>query len=178
MRWQYSINQIIRDNWLSLTLSLVLNTFQLYHLNVLRKCRTAELGGHVDICNECGHYQIAYNSCRNRHCTTCQGLNREEWIIRQEAKLLDTNYFHVVFTLPSQLNGLCLAYPRLMYNLLFQASWKTIQAFASDPKFLGAKTGMTAVLHTWGQTLILHPHLHLDEHHTKHPLHLLLLENY
>lgn len=160
MRWQHSINQIIRDNWLPLTKSSLFNTFQLYHLNALRRCRTAELGGHVDICSDCGHYQIAYNSCRNRHCPTCQGLNREEWIIRQEAKLLDTNYFHVVFTLPAELNGLCLAHPRLMYQLLFRCSWQTIKAFASDAKFLGAKTGMTAVLHTWGQALTLHPHLH------------------
>ncbi len=134
--------------------------FHLWHLNRIGQCRTAVLGGHVHICEECGHYEIGYNSCRNRHCPTCQSLKREEWVLKQEANLLDVPYFHVVFTLPSELNGLCLAHPRLMYTLLFHSAWQTIQGFAGDPKFLGAKTGMTGVLHTWGQSLPLHPHVH------------------
>jgi len=160
MKWLYSINQIISEHWQTIQQAGQFNSFELYHLNQLRKCRTAELGGHINACDQCGHFQIAYNSCRNRHCPSCQGLKREEWIIKQEANLLPVPYFHVVFTLPAQLNGLCMAHPRLMYALLFRCAQQTINAFAKDPKFLGAKTGMTAVLHTWGQNLSLHPHLH------------------
>lgn len=160
MKWKYTVNQIIQDQWLNIQHSGKFNSFELYHLNQLRQCRTATLGGHINACDQCGHFQIAYNSCRNRHCPSCQGLKREEWIIRQEANLLPVPYFHVVFTLPAQLNGLCIAHPRLMYSLLFRSAQQTIKAFAKDPNFLGAHTGMTAVLHTWGQNLCLHPHLH------------------
>ena len=160
MRWKYSVGQIIRNNWDYIQHSGVFNSFKIKHLSALSKCRTAALGGHVDACEDCGFYKISYNSCGNRHCPTCGSLKREEWILRQEEKLLDVPYFHVVFTLPHELNPLCLYRPRLMYGLLFRAAWQTIQAFAADPKYLGAKTGMTAVLHTWGQQLSLHPHLH------------------
>lgn len=160
MRWKFSVGDIINQHWNKIQHWTCLTTYAIYMLNIIRKCRTADLGGNVNLCDQCGHYQIAYNSCRNRHCPTCQGLKREEWIAKQEAQLLPVPYFHVVFTLPHELNGLSLAYPRILYNLLFQASWQTIQAFAKDPKLLGAKTGMTAVLHTWGQNLSLHPHLH------------------
>jgi len=129
-------------------------------LQAIRACRTAELGAHIDACDQCGHLRISYNSCRNRHCPKCQGLNKEMWTIQQEDQLLPTAYFHVVFTLPHQLNGLCLHNPRFMYNLLLQAAWYTLHTFASDPKWLGAKTAATMVLHTWGQTLVLHPHVH------------------
>lgn len=129
-------------------------------LAAIRRCRTAALGGHVDACEECGHLRISYNSCRNRHCPKCQGLNKEMWIIQQEGQLLPTTYFHVVFTIPHELNPLCLHQPRLMYNLLFRAAWYTLDTFARDPKWLGAKTAATIVLHTWGQNLSLHPHLH------------------
>ena len=159
MKWQFSLNQIIRDNWLAIKKIPTFNIFQLYHLNQLRKCRTAELGGHLLGCKNCGFYKIAYNSCRNRHCN-CQAKKREEWMLKQEDILLNVPYFHVVFTLPSALNGLCLAHPRLMYTTLFRCAWKTLQTFAQDPKFLGAKTGATMVLHTWGQNLQLHPHVH------------------
>jgi len=160
MKWQYSVNQIIQEHWQSIQQSPLFNSFDLYQLNQLRNCRTAALGGHINACDQCGHFEIAYNSCRNRHCPSCQGLKREEWILQQEAMLLPVPYFHVVFTLPAELNALCIAKPRLMYTLLFQSAQQTIKAFAKDPKFLGAKTGMTAVLHTWGQNLSLHPHLH------------------
>lgn len=129
-------------------------------LSAIRRCRTAALGGHVDACDECGHLRISYNSCRNRHCPKCQGLNKEMWIIQQEDQLLPTTYFHVVFTIPHELNPLCLYQPALMYNLLFKAAWFTLDTFARDPKWLGAKTAATMVLHTWGQNLSLHPHLH------------------
>jgi len=160
MRWQNSVGQILRTNWDKITSSELFNTFKIKHLSAISKCRTAALGGHVDACQACGFFKISYNSCGNRHCPTCGALKREEWIARQEEKLLEVPYFHVVFTLPHELNELSLQHPRLLYGLLFKTAWQTIRAFAKDPKYLGAKTGMTAVLHTWGQNLSLHPHLH------------------
>jgi len=142
--------------------SLVANSWQLRTLHALRKCRTAELGGHIDRCDQtdCGHLHLSYNSCRNRHCPKCQGHKREEWMQARQQELLPVPYYHVVFTIPSELNRLCLHQPKKMYNLLFASAWKTIQGFAANEKFLAAKTGMIAVLHTWGQNLSLHPHLH------------------
>jgi hypothetical protein len=104
--------------------------------------------------------QYKYHSCRNRHCPSCQGSKREQWIERQQKYLLDVPYFHVVFTLPEELRSLCLLNPKAMYNLLFKASWETIKTLSKDVKYLGAQSGMTAVLHTWSQNLSLHPHLH------------------
>ena len=129
-------------------------------LNAIEHCRTAYFGGHVDKCDSCNHERISYNSCRNRHCPKCQGTNRERWIMARQNDLLPTTYFHVVFTLPQELNGLCLKHPAELYNILFQAGKETISTFGNDPKHLGAKTGLIAVLHTWGQNLSLHPHLH------------------
>ena len=160
MRWAHSVGGVISGNWQNILTDSRFNAFQKRHLGHLRLCRTAALGGHVDGCTGCGHYRISYNSCRNRHCPTCQGVKREEWVLRREETLLDVPYFHVVFTLPSELGGLCMAHPKLLYNLLFRCADATVKAFAKDPKYLGAKTGMTAVLHTWGQNLGLHPHLH------------------
>ncbi len=134
------------------------------HLSVLgaiEKCRTAALGGHVDACDSCGHVRISYNSCRNRHCPKCQGTNREQWIAARQQQLLPATYFHAVFTLPQELNTWCMHYPKEMYNLLFNASKQTITTFAQDAKHLGAAPGMISVLHTWGQTLSLHPHIHM-----------------
>lgn len=130
-------------------------------LNAIEKCRTATLGGHVDACDSCGHVRISYNSCRNRHCPKCQGTNREQWIEARQQQLLPVTYFHVVFTLPQELNSWCMHYPKEMYNLLFAASKQTITTFAQDAKHLGAAPGMISVLHTWGQTLSLHPHIHM-----------------
>ena len=130
-------------------------------LNAIEKCRTDYLGGHVDQCNACGHQRISYNSCRNRHCPKCQGTNRERWILARQNDLLPCSYFHVVFTLPEELNWFCLRHPTELYNCLFQASKETILAFGNDTKHLGANTGMISVLHTWGQNLSLHPHVHL-----------------
>lgn len=129
-------------------------------LNAIAKCRTAALGGHVDQCDGCGHERIAYNSCRNRHCPKCQGTNRERWIMERQKDLLPVPYFHVVFTLPQQLNTLCLSHPQQLYSILFQASRQTVMQLGLDPKHLGAKPGMITVLHTWGQQLWLHPHVH------------------
>ena len=160
MRWQFSVNEIIRQQWNYITGSGKFNTFKIKHLSAISQCRTAALGGHVDACSDCGFYKYSYNSCGNRHCPTCGSLKRETWILKQEEKLLKVPYFHVVFTIPHELNRLCLQHPRLIYGLLFRTSCQTLQAFADDPTFLGAKSGMTAVLHTWGQNLSLHPHLH------------------
>jgi len=132
-------------------------------LNVLRAitaCRTAALGGHLDACSRCDHQAISYNSCRNRHCPKCQAQARPRWLARREQDLLSVPYFHVVFTLPHQLNPLCQRYPRLLYDLLFRASAQTMLEVAADPKHLGAKIGFLSILHTWGQNLRLHPHLH------------------
>lgn len=159
MRWRHSVNDIIRIHWNSIQ-QANLNSYQLFQLNNLRKCGTEELGGHAIKCKDCMHLQYIYHSCRNRHCPSCQGKQREQWIAKQQQYLLDVPYFHVVFTLPHELNELCLEHPRIMYNILFKASWDTIKTLSKDPKFLGAQAGMTAVLHTWSQNLGLHPHLH------------------
>lgn len=134
-----------------------LNSWQLRTLSALRKCRTAALGGHIDACGECGNLSISYNSCRNRHCPKCQGKNREKWIVARETELLPVPYFHVVFTVPDCLNQLALYDPKMVYDILFESAWETLQTFG---KYRGLKTGMIGVLHTWGQNLSLHPHLH------------------
>ena len=122
--------------------------------------RTAALGGHVDACPQCGHQAISYNSCRNRHCPKCQAQAREQWLAARERELLATSYFHVVFTLPHELNVLALNNPRMFYDLLFTASAQTLLKVARDPKHLGAEIGVISILHTWGQNLLLHPHIH------------------
>ena len=136
------------------------NNQQLRTLNAIKICRTAKLGGHKKKCNNCGNVEISYNSCRNRHCPKCQAVARERWIMQRQAELLDVAYFHIVFTLPHQFNALAKQNPKQVYNALFRASWQTIKQFAGDPDHLGAKTGMTAILHTWGQQMSLHPHVH------------------
>ena len=123
-------------------------------------CRTMAMGGHKYACDTCGSIRVAFNSCRNRHCPRCQSVERERWIIKREEDLLPVRYFHVVFTLPDTLHPLCLRQPATMYNMLFSAAWEALESFGYDHRHLGASTGMTAVLHTWGQTMVLHPHLH------------------
>ena len=131
-------------------------------LRDIARCRTAALGGQVDACDACGLLQISYNSCRNRHCPKCQTLRQLRWVTARAAELLDhTGYFHVVLTLPDTLNPVALENPRLVYGLLFRAASETLQALAADPKYLGAQIGMTVVLHTWGQSLQYHPHVHI-----------------
>ena len=129
----------------------------------IRDCRTAALGGHVEYmeqCDACGHRVISYNSCRDRHCPKCQAMARAEWLAEREGELLPVPYFHVVFTLPQQIGGLALQNPREIYSILFRAASETLLSIAADPKRLGAAIGFIAVLHTWGQNLHLHPHLH------------------
>ena len=136
---------------------LGLNTWQLRTLSALKKCRTAQLGGHIDACDACGKISISYNSCRNRHCPKCQGKNREDWIQARAGELLPVPYFHVVFSLPDSLNALAMHQPKIVYDILFEATWETLQQFGKTKEI---QIGMIAVLHTWGQQLSLHPHLH------------------
>jgi hypothetical protein len=133
---------------------------QIKALNAIARCRTAELGGHIDDCPCCGHAAISYNSCRNRHCPKCQAQARQRWLAAREAELLATRYFHVVFTLPHELAPLCQRNQRVLYNLLFRTSAETMLEIATDPKHLGAEIGFLSILHTWGQNLMLHPHVH------------------
>jgi Putative transposase/Transposase zinc-binding domain len=129
-------------------------------INRLAACRTAALGGHVDACGRCGYKRVSYNSCRDRHCPKCQGVKRAEWLQARLERLLPIEYFHVVFTLPRALHPLLLFHPRRLYDLLFQAASQTLLRLADDRKRLGARIGVTAILHTWGQNLLFHPHLH------------------
>ena len=133
------------------------------HLRAMRAieiCRTSELGGHVDICDTCGTTRISYNSCRNRHCPKCQFLRKEQWLEARNKDLLPIPYFHVVFTIPDDLNPLALRNPNVMYHILFQAVSETLVELSRDPKHLGAKIGFIGILHTWGQNLMDHPHIH------------------
>ncbi len=130
-------------------------------LDALEKCRTEYMGGHTEACQECGQVGTAYNSCRNRHCPKCGSIDKEKWIMNRELDLLPVKYFHVVFTVPDKLNELFLHHKRLMYNLLFTTVWDVMKDFGNDKKWTGGKLGMTAILHSWGQNLQFHPHLHL-----------------
>jgi hypothetical protein len=141
----------------------VLGPEQRKAFEAIRDCRTAALGGHVqhvEQCDTCGHLAISYNSCRNRHCPKCQAVARAKWLAARESELLPVPYFHVVFTLPPQIGGLALQNARQIYSILFRAASEALLTIAADPKRLGAAMGFLAVLHTWGQNLHLHPHLH------------------
>lgn len=140
--------------------SICKNSWQSRTLHAIRKCRTNELGGHIDKCDNCGKISISYNSCRNRHCPTCQGHKIEQWTQARLQELLPVKYFHVVFTIPDILNDIAIKEPNIVYSILFKAAWETLSQFGTNPKHLGAKMGMVSVLHTWGQNLELHPHLH------------------
>ncbi len=126
----------------------------------IEACRTSALGGHVERCEDCGETRIAYNSCRDRHCPKCQGLARLQWLADRRAELLPVAYFHVVFTVPAPIAAIALQNKALVYDILFKAAAETIRVIAADPKHLGAEIGMIAILHTWGQTLTHHPHVH------------------
>jgi hypothetical protein len=134
---------------------------QLKVMSAIENCRTAALGGHVARCEECAHSQISYNSCRNRHCPKCQGAAAKEWLAAREADLLPVPYFHVVFTLPASISNIAYHNKAVIYDLLFKASAETLTTIATDPKHLGARLGVTSVLHTWGSALTHHPHVHM-----------------
>ena len=129
-------------------------------LRNIATCRTASLGGHVDECHSCGHVRISYNSCRDRHCPKCQNVARAEWLESRLERLLPVPYFHVVFTIPGKLNPVALRNKKVVFDILFAAAAQTLQQVANDEKHLGAKVGFTGVLHTWGQNILFHPHLH------------------
>jgi len=137
-----------------------LSTEQRRVMTAIELCRTAALGGHIEQCDHCDHQRISYNSCRNRHCGKCQSLARAEWLEDRRSELLWTQYFHVVFTLPEGIAAIALQNKQHVYNILFRAVSETLRAIAADPKHLGAEIGFFAVLHTWGQNLLHHPHLH------------------
>jgi hypothetical protein len=133
---------------------------QLRVMRAIERCRTAALGGHVEQCDQCHFQRIAYNSCGDRHCPKCQSLARAQWIEDRQAELLDTQYFHVVFTVPEQIAAIAYQNKEVMYSILFRATSETLRTIAADPEHLGAEIGLFAVLHTWGQNLMFHPHLH------------------
>jgi hypothetical protein len=134
---------------------------QLKVMSAIESCRTAALGGHVARCEDCSHTTIAYNSCRNRHCPKCQGTAAREWLAAREAELLPVPYYHVVFTLPAQIADIAYQNKAVIYDLLFKVSAETLITIAADPKHLGARIGITSVLHTWGSALTHHPHVHM-----------------
>ena len=133
---------------------------QLKVMSAIEACRTARLGGHVERCEDCDHLRIAYNSCRNRHCPKCQGAAARRWLEARQAELLPLAYYHVVFTLPAQIGDIAFQNKAVVYDILFKAASQTLLTIAADPKHLGARLGLTAVLHTWGSALTHHPHVH------------------
>jgi hypothetical protein len=134
---------------------------QLKVMSAIESCRTAALGGHVALCEKCSHTHVAYNSCRNRHCPKCQGAAAKQWLAEREADLLPVPYYHVVFTLPAPIGDIAYQNKAAIYDILFKASAETLITIAADPKHLGARIGLTSVLHTWGSALTHHPHVHI-----------------
>ena len=130
-------------------------------MSAIETCRTAALGGHVERCEDCAHERVAYNSCRNRHCPKCQGAAARQWLAEREAELLPVAYYHVVFTLPAAIGAIAFHNKAAVYDLLFRTAAETLTTIAADPKHLGARIGLTAVLHTWGSALTHHPHVHV-----------------
>lgn len=159
---RFEIADIIRNYRLPLEDKGYLNAHKKRVFTNLSQCRTAALGYHIDICDnsDCEHTHISFNSCRDRHCPKCNGMKREKWIRMRQEDMLPQKYYHVVFTIPDRLNDMFLEHPVNCYNLLFRSAWETIEKFGANHKFLGAKMGMTAILHTWGQNLSFHPHIH------------------
>ncbi|MBA3915485.1 MAG: IS91 family transposase [Acidobacteriales bacterium] len=137
-----------------------LSSARQHAMTAIESCRTAALGGHVEQCGDCGHQRISFNSCRNRNCPKCQGLARAKWLEDRQAELLDVPYFHVVFTVPAEIEVIAFQNQTVVYDILFRAASETLRIIAADPKHLGAEIGFLAVLHTWGQALTHHPHLH------------------
>src|SRR5499426_3933926 len=134
---------------------------QMKVMSAVERCRTAALGGHVARCEKCSHIQIAYNSCRNRHCPKCQGSAAREWLAERETELLPAPYFHVVYTLPAPIADIAYQNKAVIYGLLFKASAEATLTIAADPKRLGARIAITSVLHTWGSAMTHHPHVHM-----------------
>lgn len=159
-RTQYDLADILKEN------RQYLDTYNLFEqqrkaFRDIIACRTRELKGHTCYCNSCDYQRHAYNSCRNKHCPKCQFTKQAKWVDKLQSKLLDCKHFHVVFTIPHQLNPLVYLNQKKLYDALFQSAWQAVSKAALDPKFLGAQTGAVAVLHTWTQTLNQHPHIHM-----------------
>ncbi|WP_027630711.1 IS91 family transposase [Ruminiclostridium cellobioparum] len=129
-------------------------------MSSIEKCRTSSLGAHADVCDECGYTKISYNSCRNRHCPKCQTMSKERWIDARKYDLLNVKYFHIVFTIPDTLNSVVFQNQKIVYDILFKSIAETLLELSEDKKYLGAKLGFTSILHTWGQNLMHHPHIH------------------
>lgn len=157
----YELATVIRNFLTSLNTTNKLPSHKLRALDALQKCRTEYMGGHIEACTGCGEIRVAHNSCRNRHCPKCGGIDKEKWIFRRKADLLPVKYFHMVFTVPDKLNNLFIGNQTVMYNLLFTVVWEVLKDFGQTKKWIGGKIGATAILHTWGQNLQYHPHLHL-----------------
>ena len=153
-----AIAEIINSQWTKVNASC--NTYQRRMLNAIRSCRTSKLGGEIYMCDRCKKHHIKYNSCRNRNCPQCQNTQKAKWIADREDQILETKYYHVVFTLPDKLNECCLSNQRIMYASLFRAAWETLNGFGWNRKYLGGQLGTTMVLHTWGSNLSYHPHVH------------------
>ena len=159
-RGRLELASIVREHGAALRAGQNLSAAQLKALRAIERCRTAQLGGHIAQCNHCAAQQFHYHSCRNRHCPKCQTLAKERWLQSRRAELLPVPYFHLVFTLPHEINALAQGNPRCIYGLLFAAASETLIEFGENPRWLGGSIAATLVLHTWGQTLTHHPHVH------------------
>jgi len=163
LRPKLEVADIFRDHgaaWRSANAGHV-SLDQLKVMSAIERCRTAALGGHVERCEDCAHERVAYNSCRNRHCPKCQAAAARQWLEDREAELLPVPYYHVVFTLPAAIGAVTFQNKAAVYDLLFKTAAETLTTIAADPKHLGARIGLTAVLHTWGSALTHHPHVHV-----------------
>jgi hypothetical protein len=160
MAHHWEVADIFRDHGSAWRQDRALSLVSLKAMSAIERCRSSELGGHVLRCDLCDEVQIAYNSCRNRHCPKCQSSAAKRWLEDRQADLLPVEYYHLVFTLPASIGHIAYQNPALVYDLLFKVTAQTLRLIAADPKHLGVKVGMTAVLHTWGSALTHHPHLH------------------
>lgn len=160
MRPRYEVADVLRLGAKSYQSKHRLSSRQQKIIRDIQDCRTSALGGHIDACEACGYLRISYNSCRNSYCPKCQSMAREEWVEKRRAELLPVQYFHFVFTLPSELHDIIRYNERLLYGQLFQLAWQSLAELVKDKRYLGAESGMIAVLHTWGQNLHYHPHIH------------------
>lgn len=160
MSTKYTIQDVFQQGGEEFIKNHKLSYEQWKTFNAIRNCGTRNLGYHICTCEECGEEYFGFNSCRNRHCPMCQGYAREKWIQNESSYLLDTKYFHIVTTVPYELNDLFLYNQKICYNILFKATSESILTLAEDPKWIGAKVGITSILHTWGQTMEFHPHIH------------------
>ena len=160
MENNYTVQEIFQKFGINYINQYNLSDEQWKVFNAIIKCKTKELGIHTITCSECGETTIGYNSCRNRHCPMCQSYAREKWINNESSYLLDCPYFHIITTVPAELNELALYNKQKFYNILFKATSESILELSADPKWLGAKVGITSILHTWGQTMEFHPHIH------------------